>query len=224
MSSINKQIKFWDNDLIIHEFSDTFSEDGKSKIKSKGLGEKFVSIDSFFLDYLKQYEIPIAFLKLHNKHTLRYLKYSKLNFFVKILNQCDKRTAKIFNRKENEPLAFPLFEYHLCNEPSSMISESHLITFDLCSIDDIKVISRICSKTNAILKSYFIRRNSTLAEVHCYFGKIDKNIYLIDDFTPGSLKVFPAEKSHDSVNPYNLSTSVSLKHYTDYLHNLINHK
>ncbi len=224
MSSINKQIKFWDNDLIIHEFSDTFSEDGKSKIKSKGLGEKFVSINSFFLDYLKEYEIPVAFLKIQNKHALRYLKHSKLNFFVKILNQCDKRTAKIFDRKEHEPLTFALFEYHLCNEQNSLISESHLITFDLCTIEDIKVVSRICSKANAIIKSYFVRRNATLAEMNCYFGKIEKNIYIIDDFTPGSLKVFPAEKSHDTINPYNVRTSASIKHYTDYIHNLINHK
>jgi phosphoribosylaminoimidazole-succinocarboxamide synthase len=106
-----------------------------------------------------------------------------------------------------------------------MISESHLISFELCTVEDIKIISRICLKVNAILKSYFERRNSTLAEVSCYFGKIEDKIYLIDDFTPYGLKVIPLDKNHHSIDPYNLHSAPSIKHYTDYLYNhLIAHK
>ena len=217
-SDSSKTISLLDNNHILHQYSDSFSNDGRSKIKCKGLGEKFVSINSFFLDYLKEYHLPIAFVKAHNKNSLRYLKHDKLNFYIKILNLCDKRTAKIFGKKESEPVKLPLFEYHYSNGKDSMISESHLITFDLCTVEDIKIISRICSKVNAILKSYFERRNSTLAEVSCYFGKIEDKIYLIDDFTPNSLKVIPLDKNHSSFDPYNLHSAPAIKHYTDYLH------
>lgn len=218
-SDNSKTITLLDNNHILHQYSDTFSHNGKNKIKCKGLGEKFVSINSFFLDYLKEYQLPIAFVKAHNKNSLRYLKHDKLDFCIKILNLCDKRTAKIFGKKESDSLMLPLFEYHYGNGKDSMISESHLFTFNLCTAEDIKIINRICSKVNAILKSYFGRRNSTLAEVSCYFGKIEDKIYLIDDFTPNSLKVIPFDKNHSSIDPYNLQSAPLIKYYTDYLHN-----
>jgi hypothetical protein len=105
----SKTITFLDNNHILYEYSDYFSDDGKSKVKCKGLGEKFVSINSFFLDYLKEYHLPIAFFKAQNKNSLRFLKHDRLNFYIKILNLCDKRTAKIFGKKESEPLTLPLF-------------------------------------------------------------------------------------------------------------------
>ncbi|HAB53793.1 MAG: hypothetical protein A2315_04375 [Ignavibacteria bacterium RIFOXYB2_FULL_35_12] len=215
----SKTITLLDNNHILHHYSDSFSADGKSKIKCKGLGAKLVAINSFFLEYLKEYQLPIAFIKAYNKNSLRYLKHDKLDFYIKILNLCDKRIAKIFGKKESEPLTLPLFEYHYSNDKNSIISESHLITFNLCTIEDIKIINRICLKVNAILKSYFARRNSTLAEVSCYFGKIEDKIYLIDDFTPNSLKVIPLDKNHSAIDPYNLHSASSITHYTDYLHN-----
>ena len=214
-----KTITLLDNNYILYQYLDSYSPDGKIKIKCKGLGEKFVSINSFFLDYLKEYHLPIAFVKSYTKNSLRYLKHENLNFYIKILNLCDKRTAKIFDKKESEPLMLPLFEYHYSNGKDSMISEAHLISFDLCSVEDLKIIKRLCSKVNAILKSYFERRNSTLAEVSVYFAMIEEKIYLIDDFTPNSLKVIPSDKNLNVADPFNLRSAQSIKHYTDYLHN-----
>ena len=214
-----KTITPLDNNFILHQYSNKFSNGGKIKIKCTGADEKFVFINSFFLDYLKEYHLPIAFVKSHNKNSLRYLKHESLNFYIKILNLCDKRTAKIFGKKESEPLTLPLLEYHYINGKDSLISESHLITFDLCTMEDIKIINRLCSKANAILKSYFERRNSTLAEVSCYFGKIAEKIYLVDDFTPRSLKIIPLDRNPKAVDPYNLNSAQSIKHYTDYLYN-----
>ena len=214
-----KTITAFDNDYILHQYSDSFSHDGKIKINFNGLAENFVFINSFFLDYLKEYHLPISFVKTHNKNSLRYLKHENLDFYVKILNLCDKRTAKIFDKKQSEPLMLPLLEYHYRNGKDSLISESHLTSFDLCTAEDLKIINRFCSKINAILKSYFERRNSTLAEVSCYFGKIENKIYLIDDFTPISLKVIPLNKNPKEIDPYSLRSSQSIKHYTDYLHN-----
>jgi phosphoribosylaminoimidazole-succinocarboxamide synthase len=203
------------------EYPDYFIDLNDNKIKSKNLGEKFAAINSFFLDYLKEYHIPSSFLKLENKTYLKYLKHDKYPFSIRILNVIDKRTSRIFHKKEFENLPLPVFELHYGIGKDTLISESHLISFDLCNIEDYKIINRICSKINAVIKSFFERRNSLLAEVTCHFGKLDDKIYLLDDFTPASLKVIPLNKDNHFVDPYKFATSAEIKHYTDHLFNLM---
>ena len=203
------------------EYQDFILDFSNNKIKSKNLGEKFASINSYFLDYLKEYHIPTSFCKLENKTHLKYLKHDKFPFAIRILNIIDKRTSKIFHKKENENLSLPVFELHFGNGKDTLISESHLITFDLCNIEDTKVINRMCSKINAVLKSFFERRNFLLAEVTCYFGKSEDKIFLVDDFTPASLKVLPLNKNDRFIDPYKFGTSAEIKQYTDHVINLM---
>ena len=202
------------------EYSDYFLSSQNKKIKVKDLGKKFASINSFFFDYLKEYHVPCAFIKSHQDNSLVYVKYGELKFSVKILNSCDKRTAKIFSIKEGDSLDLPVFEYHYGNSKNSLISESHLIAFDICSNEDLKVINRICSKVNAVLKAFFERRNETVAEVTCYFGKFENKIYLVNDFSPLSLKIFPNGNSQKWADPYHLNTSNEMRKYTDFLFNI----
>jgi hypothetical protein len=125
-----KNISLDGTNYILVEYPD-FIEDDKKKIRVKGLGEKFASINSFFLDYLKEYHIPVAFVKPLSKNSLKFLNYKKFPFFIKVYNAIDKRTAKIFSKKEFESLNLPLFELHYGNGKDSIVSESHLIAFDL---------------------------------------------------------------------------------------------
>lgn len=210
-----------EKDYFVHEYYDFLSIDGDKKVKIKSLGEKFASINSFFFEYLKEYHIPAAFVKNHDKTSLKFIKYTKFPFSIKILNMVDKRTAKIFKKKEGELLALPVFEIHLGDGKDSLISESHLLTFDLCSVEDFKIINRICSKVNAVLKSFFERRGYLMAETTCNFGKYDDKIFIVDDFTPRSLKVIPINKVNKPIDPYKFATSAEIRHYTDHLFNLM---
>ncbi len=208
-------------DYFVVEYFDFYSNNGSKKIKVKDLGEKFASINSFFFDYLKEYHIPAGFVKHHDKTSLKFIKHKRFPFSIKILNVIDKKTARIFGKKESEFLGLPIFEIHYGNSKDLLISESHLIAFDLCTNEEIKIIYRICSKVNAVLKSYFERRGFHLAEVSCSFGKSDDKIFLVDDFTPHSLKIIPLNKDEDGIDPYKFNTSAEIKHYTDHLHNLM---
>ncbi|MGD1007251.1 MAG: phosphoribosylaminoimidazolesuccinocarboxamide synthase [Ignavibacteriaceae bacterium] len=210
-----------EKDYFIIEYFDFLSVNGDKKVKIKSLGEKFASINSFFFEYLKEYHIPVAFVKNHNKTSLKFIKYKKFPFSIKILNIVDKRTAKIFNKKEGELLSLPVFEIHLGDGKDSLISESHLLAFDLCSTEDFKIINRICSKVNAVLKSFFERRGFLMAETKCSFGKFEEKIFIVDDFTPLSLKVIPLTKDNKGIDPYKFTTSAEIRHYTEHLYNLM---
>lgn len=122
--------------------------------------------------------------------------------------------------KEGSELALPVFEFHYGCGKESMISESHLLAFNLCNPEDMKLITRICSKINAVLKSFFDRRNETLAEVCCHFGKLEDKVFLVGDFSPASIKILPKDENVKWTNPYKLSTSTEIKKYTEHLFNI----
>ncbi len=214
---ISKDFPLDGNNYLLIEYPDFIIDEKKRKIRAKGLGERFASINSFFMDYLKEYHIPSSFVKNHSKTVLKHMSFEKLNFYIKILNVVDKRTAKIFTKKEYESLHVPIYEYHFDNGKDSLVSGSHLIAFDFCNYEDLKLIGRICSKVNAVLKSFFERRNEILAEVKCYFGKHEDKLYVIEDFTPRSIKTIPIEKNNKSLDPYKLTTPNQLRKYTDHL-------
>jgi phosphoribosylaminoimidazole-succinocarboxamide synthase len=206
------------NHLII-EYHDFIQENG-NKIKCKNLGEKFAFINSFIFDYLKEYFIPVAYIKTEPKGHLHFLKHQKFPFSVKILNVADKRIAKIFSVKEGSNLNIPILEYHYGTAKDSCISDNHLISFDICTNEDIRIINRICSKVNAVLRSYFERRNGSLIEISCYFGKSEDKIFLVDDFTPRSMKVVPLNNDLN-IDPHRFATSSDIKKYTDFLYNMM---
>jgi len=215
-------LPFEKEDYLTLEYSDYFSEEDK-KIRVKSLGERFAFISSFFLEYLKEYHIPAAYVKTKGKNILKFLNHTRFPFSVKVINTTDKRTAKIFGKKEQETLNLPIFEFHYGSGKDTLVSESHLIAFDLCNYEDLKLITRICSKVNAVLKSFFERRNEILAEVVCSFGKAEGKIFLIDDFTPRSIKVIPHnhDKNGKWINPYKLTSPSEVKKYTDHIFNLM---
>ena len=196
--------------------------DKNKKVKVKDLGKKFASINSFFFDYLKEFNIPCAYIKKTDKKSLLFVKYSPLSFTVKILNSADKRISKIFSVKQGENLTLPVIEYHYGIFKDAIISESHLISFNLCTYDDLKFINRLCSKINAVVKSFFERREETIAEFSCNFGKYEGKVYLTNDFSPLSLKIFKLNEDGKLPDPYKLETAGQMNKYTDHLYKFTN--
>ena len=202
------------------EYQDNYFIADKKKVKVKDLGKKVALTNAFFFDYLKEYHIPTAFLRIDGEIGLKFSTTKEFPFRIKILNSADKRNSKIFGMKEGAELNLPVFEFHYGCGKESVISESHLIAFDLCNPEDMKMITRICSKINAVLKSFFERRNEILAEVCCHFGKHEDKVFLIGDFSPASLKIFPKDESVKWTNPYKLSKASEVKKYTEHLFNI----
>jgi phosphoribosylaminoimidazole-succinocarboxamide synthase len=217
---LHKDIPFDEGNYQLIEYLDNYQITDGKKVKVKEIGKKVALTNAFFFDYLKEYHIPTAFLRKDGENSLKFSTYLEYPFRIKILNSADKRNSKIFGMKEGSELNLPIFEFHYGCGKESVISESHLIAFDLCNPEDMKLITRICSKINAVLKSFFERRNETLAEVCCHFGKYEEKVFLIGDFSPASLKIFPKDESVKWINPYKLSSAAEVKKYTEHLFNI----
>ena len=213
-------IPFDEGDYQLIEYQDVYSVTEDKKVKVKDIGKKVALTNTFFFDYLKEYHIPTAFLRKDGESALKFSTFKEYPFRIKILNSADKRNSKIFGIKEGTELNLPVFEFHYGNCKESLISESHLIAFNLCNSEDMKLIIRICSKINAVLKSFFERRNEILAELSCHFGNHDDKVLLVGDFSPASLKIFPKDDSVKWTNPYKLTTASDVKKYTEHLFNI----
>lgn len=199
------------------DYNDFFTNHKGKKVTAKGLGEKTATLNAFFLDYLKGYNIPSAYQNRTDKKHLEFINYSEFTFSVKILNNADQRTSKIFSIKNLSQLELPVIEFHYGESKDTLVSESHLISFNLSSYDDLKFITRLCSKINAIVKSFFERRNVTLVELSCIFGKFDGKIFLVGDFSPMSMRIIDNIKSESLPDPYKIETFAQMKKYTDAL-------
>jgi phosphoribosylaminoimidazole-succinocarboxamide synthase len=199
------------------EYRDHFITPKNSKVSAKGFGEKTASLNAFFLDYLKGYNIPVAYQKRSDKNHLHFVNFAEIPLKVKILNNADARTSKIFPIKYLSQLELPIIEFHFGDSKDTLISESHIVSFNLSSYDDIKFISRLCSKINAIIKSFFDRRNVTLVELTSIFGKFDGKIFLVGDFSPASIKIIDNNKNGNLPDLYKIETPAQMKKYADFL-------
>lgn len=204
-------------DFRFVEYHDHFVTQKNKKVISKNLGEKTALLNKYFFEYIKGYNIPCAFVNMEGKKKLQFLKFDDVNFRIKIINSADTRTSKIFSIHPGSLLQLPIFEYHYGNTKDSAITESHIISFDLCSYDELKIINRHCSKINAITKSFFERRNLSLLELTCIFGKFEGKIFLIDDFSPLSIKVSSNKEEDKLPNPYKIETAAQMNKYSNFL-------
>ncbi|HEX2867881.1 MAG TPA: phosphoribosylaminoimidazolesuccinocarboxamide synthase [Ignavibacteriales bacterium] len=203
---------------ILLEYKDTVRLTSRTEAKIKDLGEKHLFINSFFLDYLNAYNVPTGYKKVEES-TLILQNYSSYPFTITISNIIDRRTSRLFDKPEGTFLILPVFEFRIGGQDirDNLITESHLISLDILPIEELKVIKRICTKVNAVLKSYFERRNSFLSEVTCYFGKDEEKIFIVDDFTPVSLKVLSLDPGQKNINPYKIKTPADYKEYVEFI-------
>jgi phosphoribosylaminoimidazole-succinocarboxamide synthase len=217
-----KFLPFDEQGYQVVEYDDYFYNQKNKKTTSKGLGEKLAIINSYFFEYLKGYNIPCAFVRKTGKKSLLFLKYTEFPFRIRMLNSADKRTAKIFSIKSGVQLDLPVFEHHYGDSTNSLITESHLISFNICNFDDLKMMNRLCSKINAIVKSFFERRNEYLVELNCVFGKFESKIYLIDGFSPFNMIVTQIEKDGKLADSPKTDTPAQVKKYAEHLLQLTN--
>jgi len=98
-------------------------------------------------------------------------------------------------------MEYPVLEYYLKNDElhDPMINEYHAYAFGYATPDETKAINRIASKVNAILKSFFDRRNLVLVDFKLEFGKRGGEIFLADEISPDTCRIWD-KKTHKKLD------------------------
>ncbi|MFA6597397.1 MAG: phosphoribosylaminoimidazolesuccinocarboxamide synthase [Ignavibacteriaceae bacterium] len=201
-------------------FDDFFVINEKTRKKIKGYGELSAKTNAFFHDYIKGYNIPTAFEHVLENGSLKFSPTVEFPVYIKILNTSSTDLSRIFALEKNAPLQVPLFENYLTADSNYQLNEHHIISFNILPLADFKMMGRIATKVNVILKSFFERRNLLLSEMRCTFGKSGEKVVLMGQFCPHLIKLHLKDAPEKE---FEITTPSSIKKYLELFQESVQH-
>ena len=212
-----------DNQVVL-EFKDSKTQfDGEKRAEFKGKGAMRLSLTKIIFEYLESYNIPTHWGKILGENTVRVKKLDMLPIHVLIRNIAAGSLCERFNIKVGTPLKYPVLEYYLKDKSlgNPMISESHAYAFDRCSPDEMKHISRLSSKVNAVLKAFMERRKLKLVDYTLEFGRSQNQIFLADEISPDNARLWHIEEDGTlKQNYFRLTNNKAEESFREILHHL----
>lgn len=184
-------------ELLIQEFKDDASAfDGakKGKIKAKGVVNNQVSGHMF--TYLENYHIPTHFVSQYSDNAMVVHRLEMIPVEVVMRNLATGSLVKRYGVEEGKELDHPILEFYLKDDAKHdpMINEDHVVAFGHANEEEVKLIKRYTQKINAILKSFFFRRNMLLVDFKLEFGRNKSGkLKLGDEISPDTCRFWDAE-------------------------------
>lgn len=168
-----------ESEQLIQEFNDD-AFDGKNKVTIKGKGAISNQLATFLFEYLSGFNVPTHFLKKLSNQEMLIRSLDMIPIEVRMRNIAYGSLCKDYGIKKGTELSCPVREFYLKDDSrhNPMINESHIIALNVASADDLKIIERMASKTNAVLKSFFLRRQIKLVDLKLEFGRYKNKIML----------------------------------------------
>jgi phosphoribosylaminoimidazole-succinocarboxamide synthase len=196
---IKKVYETNNEDQLLLEFTDVFvTVDGEKRGKIKGKSHYNTNLSARLYEYLESYHVMTHFISRDSDTELVVKRTELLPVDVVITNVASGSICRRLGLEEATEFEAPLIDYYYVNEKikNPLINDSHLLALKLATAEEVRSIIRILPKINALLKSFFERRNLKLAELRCKFGKYKGHIVLAGDLTPEYLKLWDMD-SHD---------------------------
>jgi len=184
-------------ELLIQEFKDAATAfDGAKKGIIKGKGAINNQISAYLFNYLDSYHVPSHFVKEHSGNSMIVKKLDMIPLEVVMRNIATGSLVKRYGVKDGRELEHPILEFYLKDDTKHdpMINEHHILAFGHASSDELRLMSRYAQKINAVLKSFFFRRNLLLVDFKLEFGRYKANkIVLGDEISPDTCRFWDVQ-------------------------------
>jgi len=187
-----------EDDQVIQEFLDE-AVTGNKKQKVKNKGKMANTISSALFEYMEGYNIPTYYIGKAGdaQMSVRNVEGIPVNVIVRNIaagSFCDR-----YNVDAGTVLKFPIVEYFLKDEKikENQISESYIYAMDYASPDEVRHISRLVIKINAVLKDYFERRDINLVDFKVTFGRSKNQLFLADEILPDNCRLWDLKSEGD---------------------------
>lgn len=184
-------------ELLVQEFKDDATAlDGLKKGTIKGKGAINNQISAHLFKYLESYHVPTHFVKVHSDNAMIVKKLEMIPVEVVMRNIATGSLVKRYGVKEGQELEHPILEYYLKDDQKHdpLINEHHILAFGHANAEELKIIARLAQKINAVLKSFFYRRNILLVDFKLEFGRYKNNkILLGDEISPDTCRLWDIE-------------------------------
>lgn len=175
-----------DSDQLIQEFKDDVpGNEGANSQTIKGKGSVNKDISAFLFEYLGGFNIPTHFIKNLGGREMLVKQLEMIPIEVVMTNIAADQMSQRYGLEEGTELHCPILEFYLRTEDynNPMINQSHIVAFELATNDEVRMIERMTSKINAVLKSYFLRRDFKLVDFKIEFGRHKNKLVLGDEIS-----------------------------------------
>ena len=174
-------------DQLILAFNDNMVDnDGTVKGKVKGKSSKNNDIASQIFEYLESYNVMTHFTSKLSDKEMQVKKCELLPLKIVISNAAEKNLSKKFGIQEGTLLTAPIIEYYYKNDKlkNPIVNESHMNALNLIGQEEVHFLGRTVVKVNAVLKSFFERRNMILSELRLSLGRYRGYLLVGDEISP----------------------------------------
>lgn len=174
-------------EFLIMEFKGS-TLDVKKKTRSKSLSAIRNDISSYLFEYIEGFHIPTHFVKQISEIEMMVKRMEIIPITVKVFNVATGTLTKRFSIKEGTNLTFPVIEHFYKKKDlgTPWLNEFHVYAFNLATPDEFRLLNRLASKVNAVLRALCERRDLILASLSLEFGRCKGQILLGDELSPST--------------------------------------
>ena len=171
---------------LLMEFLDTLPFESSKKASIKEKGKINSELTAYLFEYLHSYNVPTHYLKKADAKNILVKKLNMIPIQMIIWNFATGVLSKKLGISEGTSLETPVIEFYLKDAKlkNPMINDYHAYALGLCDRNDMSAIIRIGTKINAVLRSFFQRKNLSLVQFTLEFGKSGNQVMLGDEITP----------------------------------------
>lgn len=184
---VNDKIKTYgstDNqEQLLLKFSDNIvDEQGEIIGTPSGKGAIDSQISVHLFSFLESYHIPTHFIKAVSETEILVKNLESIPFKIVMRNSANGEIIQKLKIDSGISLKSPILEYFVkdIENKDLMINSWHAVALGYVTNEEIRSIERMASKINALLKSFFLRRELKLSDFDLQFGRFNNKIFLAD--------------------------------------------
>ena len=172
-------------DTLIQGFRDDYTASTGRTRKIPGRAQSNNQISIHLFEYLESFHVPTHFIKRIDSKSMLVKWLEMIPVLVKVRNLATGSLCKKFKFKEGTVLDYPVIEHYLKTgaKDEPFVNDFHIYALNHSNPKEMKTIERMASKINALLKSYFQRRNLQLVDFTIEFGRYKGKLLLGDEIS-----------------------------------------
>ena len=187
---------------IVSYKDDATAFDGLKKGTIAGKGAINNRVTNYMMAMLEKKGIPTHFVEELSERETVVRKVQIVPLEVIIRNIAAGSFSKRFGVPEGVVLKRPTIEFCLKDDDlhDPMVNEYHILACEWATEEELKTITDMAFRINAIMKEFFLKLNIELVDFKLEFGRTpDGNIILADEISPDTCRFWDA-KTHEKLD------------------------
>ena len=178
--------------LIVEFRDDITAFDGGKKDVLKNKGGYNAEVSAFFFEYLEQNGVKTHFFTMLDPHHMVVRKLEMIPLEVIVRNIAAGSLVRNFPFEEGTPLDPPLIviDYKDDARHDPMLNDEIILALKLVTPAELKKIKKMALEVNRLLSALLSSQGITLVDFKIEFGRQDKTIYLGDEISMDSMRLW----------------------------------